>query len=98
MEDLHFADCATSKSLNLEKHRQVAKKIGAPWPGSELWSSQVRYGALIIGGGDVMLRIHKKKNKTCSVWDHASEQLIFREVGGKITNLDGKEIDFGTGL
>jgi 3'(2'), 5'-bisphosphate nucleotidase len=97
LKDLNFVDCATSESLDLEKHRQVAEIIGASWPGTDLWSSQVRYGALIVGGGDVMLRIHRRKDKVCSVWDHAGGQLIFREVGGKITDLDGKEIEFGTG-
>jgi 3'(2'), 5'-bisphosphate nucleotidase len=97
LKDLNFVDCATSQSLDLEKHRQVAEIIGASWPGMDLFSSQVRYGALIVGGGDVMLRIHKRRNKVSSVWDHAGGQLIFREVGGKITDLDGKEIEFGTG-
>lgn len=97
MRDLHFVDCMTTKSLDLEMHRRVAERLGAAWPGTDLWSSQMRYAALAVGGGDVMLRIHKKKDKMSCVWDHAGGQLIFREVGGKITDLDGKDIDFGTG-
>jgi 3'(2'), 5'-bisphosphate nucleotidase len=97
LKDLHFVDCVTTASLDLEKHRRVAEKLGASWPGTDLWSSHMRYVALIVGGGDVLLRIHKKKNKTSCVWDHAGGQLVFREVGGKITDLDGKKIDFGTG-
>jgi 3'(2'), 5'-bisphosphate nucleotidase len=31
------------------------------------------------------------------IWDHAGAQLIFTEIGGKITDLDGKPINFGAG-
>jgi 3'(2'), 5'-bisphosphate nucleotidase len=96
LKDLHFVDRVLSTSLDLEKHRRVAVKLGASWPGTDLQSSQMQYVALIVGGSDVMLNIYKKKNiKPTHVWDHAGGQLIFREIGGKITRLDGKEIDFG---
>jgi 3'(2'), 5'-bisphosphate nucleotidase len=97
LKDLHFVDCTISTSLLVEKHRQLAEQIGASWPGTDLWSSQMRCAALVVGGGDVMLRIPTKKNKRSYVWDHAGGHLIFSEVGRKITDLDGKEIDFGAG-
>lgn len=30
-------------------------------------------------------------------WDHAGGVLIFEEAGGKVTDLDGKAIDFSKG-
>jgi 3'(2'), 5'-bisphosphate nucleotidase len=30
-------------------------------------------------------------------WDHAGGVLIYEEAGGKVTDLDGKAIDFSTG-
>lgn len=30
-------------------------------------------------------------------WDHAGGVLIYEEAGGKVTDLDGKAIDFTTG-
>jgi 3'(2'), 5'-bisphosphate nucleotidase len=97
LKDLHIVNCSTSKSLWIDKHREVTEKFGASWPGTDLWSSQMRYAALTVGGGDVMLRIPMQKDARSYVWDHAGGHLIFREVGGKITALDGKEIDFGAG-
>lgn len=38
-----------------------------------------------------------KKTKVSYVWDHAGTQLIFTEIGGKITDMYGKEMDFGAG-
>lgn len=31
------------------------------------------------------------------IWDHAGTQLIFTELGGKVTDLDGRAVDFGAG-
>lgn len=97
LRNLHFVDYTPSKLWSQEKVRRIAEKVGATYPGTEVWSSHMRYVALIVGGADIQVRIPLKKNVTTSVWDHAGSQLIFTEVGGKITDLDGKKIDFGAG-
>lgn len=95
---LHFVDSTLSDTWWHTKVRQIAERLGAPYPGTELWSSHMRYAAQIVGGGDVQMRIPPLgTSKTAYVWDHAGAQLIFTEVGGKITDIDGKEIDFGAG-
>lgn len=94
---LDFVESGNSKSVDLEFHRKVAEKLGAPWPGTDMWSSQMRYIAMAVGGGDIMLRFYSKKGHKSYVWDHAGGFLIFEESGGKVTDLDGKPIDFGAG-
>jgi 3'(2'), 5'-bisphosphate nucleotidase len=96
-KDLHFVGSTLSKSFWKEKIHELARKLGASWPGTDLWSSQMRYVALAVGGSDVLLRIPSKKSDRPYVWDHAGGHLIFSEVGGKITDLNGKAIDFGAG-
>ncbi|RDW80671.1 3',5'-bisphosphate nucleotidase-3 [Coleophoma crateriformis] len=97
LKDLHFVDWTGSAVWRIDKIRKIADQLGASYPGTEVWSSHMRYVALIVGGGDVQLRIPVKKDKASYVWDHAGAQLIFKEVGGKITDLNGDEIDFGAG-
>ncbi len=97
LRDLHFVDSTQSNAWWHEKAREVAARIGADYPGTDLWCSHMRYVALIVGGGDVQLRIPRKPATPAYVWDHAGIQLIFTEAGGKVTDLRGKEIDFGTG-
>ncbi|KAJ9623536.1 hypothetical protein H2203_005798 [Taxawa tesnikishii (nom. ined.)] len=77
---LDFVESCASKSVDLETHRKVAGKMGSPWPGTDLWSSQMR-----------------KRGHKSYVWDHAGGFLIYEESGGKVTDLDGKPIDFGAG-
>lgn len=97
LKDLHFVDSSQSNNWWHEKVREFAARVGAAYPGTDLWCSHMRYVALIVGGGDLQLRIPKRLTKPVYVWDHAGVQLIFTEVGGRITDLNGKDIDFGAG-
>ncbi|KAK1240942.1 hypothetical protein MKX07_006375 [Trichoderma sp. CBMAI-0711] len=129
---LRFVDCLASKSSRLDIAEWVARQIGAlPFPGVDLWSSHVRYAALMLGDDDddddddggneeeqeeeqeeekkkkkkgrnrhVMIRVpvgaRGEPSRAC-VWDHASSQLLYTEMGGKVTDLEGCEMDFGRG-
>jgi len=97
LRDLHFVDSTSSTTWWHEKVREVAERVGALYPGTELWSSHMRYVALIVGGGDVNLRIPRSESTSTPVWDHAGAHLIFTEVGGKVTDLHGKDVDFCAG-
>jgi len=83
--------------LGQASHREVAEGFGAKWPGTVLWSQQMKYVALALGAVDVMLRIPRTKGRFTQVWDHAGGQLIFQEAGGKIRDLNGGAIDFSQG-
>ena len=96
LKDLRFVENLTS-SINHEKHKRVAEKLGARWPGTDLCSLQFKYVALAVGGHDAVIRIPKRDwHRTC-VWDHAGGHLIYEEAGGKVTDMNGKKIDFGAG-
>jgi 3'(2'), 5'-bisphosphate nucleotidase len=97
LRDLRIVDSSTSNSWWHEKTSEVAARVGAAYPGTDLWSSHMRYVALVVGGGDVQLRIPRPRGAPAHVWDHAGVQLIFTEAGGRITDLNGREMDFGTG-
>ena len=95
--ELRLVECAASSSMNNTKHRLTAHKLGAAFPGTELWSQQLKYVALTVGGHDAMIRIPCSDwHRTC-VWNHAGGHLIYEEAGGKVTDMYGREIDFGAG-
>ena len=61
--------------------------------------SQAKYAVLASGGGDVNLRLispsrldYKEK-----IWDQAAGSIVVEESGGRITDLDGKPLDFSHG-
>ena len=96
-ENYHIVNTSTSSSTRMDIAQTVAAKLGARYPGTDIWSSHMRYAALAVGGGDFFVRVPAKKTAKSYIWDHAGAQLIFTELGGRITDLDGKEIDFGAG-
>lgn len=64
-----------------------------------LMDSQAKYSVLAAGGGDILLRLlsSSKPNYREKIWDQAAGSLILGEAGGKITDLDGKKLDFNAG-
>lgn len=61
--------------------------------------SQAKYGILAAGEGDILLRLlsPSRTDYREKIWDQAAGSLILEEAGGRITDLDGKPLDFTTG-
>lgn len=95
---LDFVETSIGKTSLLQgQHRAVAEQLGAPWPGTVLWSQQMKYVALALGATDVMVRVPKDESRFSYVWDHAGGQLLFQEAGGQVKDLRGGDIYFGNG-
>ena len=61
--------------------------------------SQAKYGLLASGQGELMLRLISsvRLNYKERIWDHAAGALVVEDAGGKVTDLDGKDLDFSQG-
>ncbi|KAJ6784849.1 hypothetical protein PWT90_08702 [Aphanocladium album] len=97
LKDLRFVDCQRSTSTNHDIVAKLASRVGAAYPGLDLWASHMRYAALVLGGADAWVRLANRESAVFYIWDNAGAQLIFTELGGKITDFDGRPIDFGAG-
>ncbi|UZP44363.1 hypothetical protein NXS19_012175 [Fusarium pseudograminearum] len=92
---INYSSGSTSRHDLITK---LADSFGAKFPNIELYSSShIRYAALLVGGGDFQLRVPSSSSVRMYIWDHAGAQLILTEAGGKVTDLDGKEMDFAAG-
>lgn len=85
-----------TKNRDIAKQSAVAKAMGAEWPGTDIWSMQMKYMAVAVGGNDALVRISPEGYRGY-VWDHAGGQLICAEVGIKITDAWGNDFDFSKG-
>jgi 3'(2'), 5'-bisphosphate nucleotidase len=94
---LHIIDCAAVNACRHDVIAKLANKFNTIFPNTEILSSHIRYAALIVGGGDVQFWVPASPDFKMYIWDHAGTQLIFTELGGKVTDLDGKDIDFCAG-
>jgi len=61
--------------------------------------SQAKYAVLAAGGGEVNLRLlsSSRPDYREKIWDQAAGSIIVEEAGGRITDLDGKPLDFTQG-
>ncbi len=61
--------------------------------------SQAKYAVLAAGGGELMLRLisPSQPNYREKIWDQAAGSLVIEEAGGRVTDLDGKPLDFSQG-
>lgn len=61
--------------------------------------SQAKYIVLADGAGDVLVRLLSKSRpdyREC-IWDQAAGSIVVTEAGGRVTDLDGKPLDFSHG-
>lgn len=59
--------------------------------------SQCKYALLARGDASIYLRPQRKKNCKENIWDHAAGSIIVEEAGGKVTDSEGKPLDFSAG-
>lgn len=78
-------------------HEAVAKELGTDYPGCDLLPWVLRWAMLAMGVGNTIVWVYKRLDRYAKVWDHAGAMLLFEEVGGKITDVRGKKIDFSAG-
>ncbi|KAI0846029.1 carbohydrate phosphatase [Daldinia vernicosa] len=78
-------------------HQLIMDKLNIENRGCDLLAWVLRWVALGIGLANMTIWIYKQRSRTGKIWDHAGAMLLFEEVGGKITDIDGKPIDLGVG-
>ena len=61
------------------------------------YDSQVKYGVVASGGAEIYLRPRSKPAYRENVWDHAAGVIVCEEAGGRVSDLDGKPLDFKLG-
>jgi 3'(2'), 5'-bisphosphate nucleotidase len=83
---------------NLDEIGQLSQNLGVAAPPVGM-DSQAKYAVLAAGEGDVMLRLISKSRPDYreKIWDQAAGSIVVEEAGGRITDLDGKPLDFSHG-
>ena len=64
-----------------------------------LMDSQAKYAVLAAGCGELLFRLLSaaKPDYRERIWDQAAGSIVVEEAGGKVTDLDGKTLDFSRG-
>lgn len=59
--------------------------------------SQAKYFAVADGRAEIYIRNSRSADYRENAWDHAAGVLVVEEAGGRVTDLDGKSIEFTHG-
>jgi len=59
--------------------------------------SQAKYGVLARGEAEVYARLPTRADYQEKIWDHAAGALLVEEAGGRVSDLDGRPLDFSAG-
>jgi 3'(2'), 5'-bisphosphate nucleotidase len=59
--------------------------------------SQAKYGMVAMGAAEVYLRPRSRPSFRDRIWDHAAGAAIVAGAGGRVTDVDGEELDFSVG-
>ena len=74
----------------------IARAIGAAGEVARM-DSQAKYAAVACGEADVYLRLPTRPGYEEKVWDHAAGLAVVEAAGGRVTDLDGRPLDFTAG-
>jgi 3'(2'), 5'-bisphosphate nucleotidase len=74
----------------------IAELLGIKTKAVQL-DSQAKYGTVARGAADLYLRMPVDKVYQEKIWDHAAGDLIVREAGGEVTDMNGKRLNFSLG-
>jgi len=84
---------------NAEKDRCIRERLGIRSEPITL-DSMAKQVVLASGGAEIFLRTLPRKDPGHreKIWDVAAGALAIEEAGGRVTDLEGGELDFGSGL
>ncbi|MCJ1336397.1 hypothetical protein MMC09_001673 [Bachmanniomyces sp. S44760] len=91
-----FCESVEAAHSNHGDQAEIAKKLGITSESVRM-DSQAKYGSIARGAGDLYLRLPVRKDYVEKIWDHAAGDLIVREAGGEVTDVEGKHLNFGKG-
>jgi len=96
LSDLRLVWSKASQTSNTEFPVKVASRLTSELT-TDVWSAQMHYVALVVGGCNAKVQVPFKKNRPSKLWDHVGGMLIAEEVGYKVTDLLGNAIDCTVG-
>ncbi len=59
--------------------------------------SQCKYAAVARGDAQIYLRLPTRKDYVEKIWDHAAGSIIVEAAGGRVSDIDGRPLDFSRG-
>lgn len=92
---LRSMESVETRHGNLPLQRAIAQVVGLTAPPLPM-DSQAKYGVVARGEAALYLRLpwSEMPEYRENIWDHAAGVIVVEEAGGRVTDMDGKPLDF----
>lgn len=89
---------AAAEHTNLSQLDQLERRLGLEVE-PVLMDSQAKYVVLAAGNAELIFRLLSPDQPEYRerIWDQAAGSLLVQEAGGRVTDLDGRALDFSAG-
>ncbi|MBN1559625.1 3'(2'),5'-bisphosphate nucleotidase [candidate division KSB1 bacterium] len=91
-----FAESVESAHSALAIHADIAASLGMTRTPLRI-DGQCKYAAVARADASLYLRYPKDDIYREKIWDHAAGAIIVQEAGGRVTDIDGRALDFSLG-
>ncbi len=91
-----FVESVESGHSSHSDSARIAADLGIDLPPVRM-DSQAKYGALARGDADIYLRLPTRPGYVEKIWDHAAGAIVIEEAGGKVTDIEGRPLEFHHG-
>lgn len=93
---LRVCESVEAGHSRLDETQQVVDLLGARGTPARL-DSQCKYAVVARGQADAYLRLPTRADYREKIWDHAAGALVAMEAGARVTDIDGRALDFAQG-
>ncbi len=94
--DACFCESVESAHAAHDTHGRISSILGINRAPFRI-DSQCKYAAVARGDASIYLRLPSKKGYEEKIWDHAAGMIVVEEAGGRVSDINGKPLDFTAG-
>ncbi len=94
--EARFCESVESGHSDQSTSAAIARRLGITREPYRI-DSQCKYVAVARGDASIYLRLPVRADYVEKVWDHAAGAVVIQEAGGRVSDVDGKPLDFSAG-
>jgi 3'(2'), 5'-bisphosphate nucleotidase len=91
-----LCESVESEHSNQSESARIASLLGITSDPLRI-DSQCKYAAVARGDASIYLRMPTRDDYREKIWDHAAGKLLVESAGGRVTDIDGRPLDFSRG-
>ncbi len=95
-KEARFCESVESGHSNQGEAAEIAKQLGITQEPFRI-DSQCKYASVARGDASIYLRMPTRADYREKIWDHAGGMIVVEEAGGRVTDVNGNDLDFSHG-